>query len=184
MKQLKMYRPSGPVTPCALPGGYAYAPYTGTAEEISDWLAICANGLLPDESPSWFESAILKYPDLNPAKDLFFVVDPAGRRVATSASVCHQNGEGYIHMVGSLPCCRGKGIGRAMLAEALNELERRGCTHTTLTTDDNRLPAIRLYLDAGFRPVLRQDPESDMQARWDAVLAALRYEPVEYLTDV
>ena len=119
MKQLKMCRPSGPVAPCALPEGYTYAPYTGAAEEISDWLAICANGLLPDQAPSWFESSILKYPDLNPTRDLFFVVDPAGHRVATSAAVSHKNGEGYIHMVGSLPCCRGRGIGRAMLAKAL-----------------------------------------------------------------
>ena len=184
MKQLKMCRPSGPVAPCALPEGYTYAPYTGAAEEISDWLAICANGLLPDQALSWFESSILKYPDLNPTRDLFFVVDPAGHRVATSAAVSHKNGEGYIHMVGSLPCCRGRGIGRAMLAKTLTELEARGCAYTTLTTDDHRLPAIRIYLDAGFRPVLWQDPESDMSARWDAVLATLGYEPVEYLTEV
>ena len=48
---------------------------------------------------------------------------------------------------------------------------------------DNRLAAIKTYLDAGFRPVLRYDPDSDMRARWDAVIAALGYEPVAYLQE-
>ncbi len=184
MKQLKMLRFSAPPIPHALPEGYTYAFYSGKPEEEADWLAICREGLLPDASPSWFENSILRYPDLDPYRDLFFVLDPSGRRVATSASVCHKSGEGYIHMVGSLPSCRGMGIGRAMLFHALSLIEGQGCVYTTLTTDDHRLSAIKTYLDADFRPVLWDDPESDMRARWDTVIAALGYRPVEYLSDV
>lgn len=86
-------------------------------------------------------------------------------------------------MVGSLPECRGLGIGKAMLSKALMILHGRGCAVTTLTTDDFRLAAIKTYLDAGFRPVLWPDAESDMRQRWDAVIASLGYLPVEYFPE-
>ena len=70
---------------------------------------------------------------------------------------------------------RGKGIGHAMLRYALQMLEARGCTYSVLTTDDFRLAAIKTYLDAGFVPVIEQDPESDVRMRWEKVLAELHY---------
>ncbi len=190
MKQLKMLRPfGGRVTPRDLPTGYRFADFAGTEAEIEDWLAICRHGLLPAPTPdgdaerAHYLNAIQNYPDLVPARDLFFVVAPDGTRVATSAAVLHGN-EGYIHMVAADPSCRGLGIGHAMLARALADLSARGATHVTLTTDDFRLPAIKTYLDAGFRPVLWHDDESDMRARWDAVIAGLSYEPVEYFEEI
>ena len=184
MQQLMMLRPAAPVTPRPLPAGYAFVPFGGTQAEISDWLTVCAAGLLPNTDAHWFEDSIRNYPDLDPARDLFFVTDAGGARIATSAAVRHADGTGYIHMVGALPACRGKGIGHAMLAHALEELQARACPVVTLTTDDHRLAAIKTYLDAGFRPVLRYDPDSDMRARWDAVIAALGYEPVAYLQEM
>ena len=71
-----------------------------------------------------------------------------------------------------------------MLAYALEKLEARNCTYSILTTDDFRLAAIKTYLDAGFRPVLWADSESDQRARWDAVIAQLGYEPVAYFDEV
>ncbi|MBE6558839.1 MAG: GNAT family N-acetyltransferase [Ruminococcaceae bacterium] len=185
MQQLKMLRYQGKVTPRLLPDGYRYEFFGGTDAEIDDWVTICRHGLLSETSGrECFVSTILDYPDLVPEKDLFFVVDPDGRRVATSASVCHKSGEGYLHMVAALPDSRGKGIGHAMLSQALDMMEARGCTHAVLTTDDFRLPAIKTYLDAGFRPVIYHDPDSDMQKRWDQVIAALGYEPVAYVREV
>jgi len=49
MKQLKMIRYSGPLTPRALPEGWKYAFYRGTKEEIDDWIAICKCGLFGPE---------------------------------------------------------------------------------------------------------------------------------------
>ena len=86
--------------------------------------------------------------------------------------------------VAAHPDSRGKGIGHAMLSYALEKLEARHCTYSILTTDDFRLSAIKTYLDAGFRPVLRDDPDSDQRARWDAVIATLGYPPVAYLNEV
>lgn len=180
-----MIRPAAPVRQRPLPAGYTFDTYHGTDGEIADWLILCRGSLLPEDAGrEWFDSTILNYPDLVPSEDLFFVLDPSGRRVATSASVRHANGEGYIHMVAALPECRGRGIGHAMLSHALTLLDARCVTTSSLTTDDFRLAAIKTYLDGGFRPVLWEDPESDMRARWDAVLASLGYPPVEYLTGV
>lgn len=185
MKQLFMMRPQQPVRVRELPTGYRYELYRGTEGEVRDWLAICRCGLLPEDAgQESFDCNITRYQNLVPEQDLFFVTDASGHRVATTAAVKHQSGEGYIHMVAALPECRGKGIGHAMLSHALQMLEARGCGVMTLTTDDFRLAAIKTYLDAGFLPVLWADPESDMRARWDAVIALLGYPPVTYLTQV
>lgn len=47
---------------------------------------------------------------------------------------------------------RGRGIGRALLAEAADRARRRGCRLLQLTTDRRRDDAIRFYEDLGFRP--------------------------------
>jgi len=191
MGQLKMLRPSAPVRPRALPEGYTYCGYDRTESQLTAWLDMCRAGqLLPENPPEggnyrdWFKVTVLDYADLNPYEDVIFVRDPAGGAVASICAVKHGEEQGYIHMVAAHPASRGKGIGHAMLAYALEKLEARGCTYSILTTDDFRLPAIKTYLDAGFRPVLWSDPDSDQRGRWDAVIAALGYEPVAYLTEV
>ncbi|MBQ3507137.1 MAG: GNAT family N-acetyltransferase [Clostridia bacterium] len=191
MLQLKMLRPSAAVTPRALPAGYTVSMYRGTEAELAAWLDMCFKGqLLPENPPEsgsyrdWFKVTVLDYADLNPDEDIIFILDPVGIPVASICAVQHGEDQGYIHMVAVHPDSRGKGIGHAMLAVALEKLEARGCMYSILTTDDFRLPAIKTYLDAGFRPVLRNDPDSDQRARWDAVIAALSYEPVEYFTEM
>lgn len=179
-----MLRPSAPVIPHALPEGYRILPYGESEVEIADWGTIVAEGLIKVEnSADAFDRYIVHWRDLQPAEDLFFVVDPSGKRVATIVGLRCAEGHGYIHMVGSLPECRGRGIGHAMLAHALTHIEELGVTHTVLTTDDHRLPAIKQYLDAGFLPVLRHDPDSDMAVRWDKVIGSLGYRQVEYLPE-
>jgi hypothetical protein len=70
-----------------------------------------------------------------------------------------------------------------MLANTLSMLEERGMKVIELRTDDWRLAAVKTYLDAGFLPVLLDDPESDHAARWDKVRADLGYREVEYVKD-
>ena len=190
MRQLKMLRRSAAVKSRALPEGYTYYGYDRTEEQLTAWLDMCFAGqLLPENPPEsgnyrdWFKVTVLDYADLNPDEDIIFVLDPAGVPVASICAVKHGADQGYIHMVAAHPASRGKGIGHAMLAHALEKLEARDCTYSILTTDDFRLPAIKTYLDAGFRPVLLNDPDSDQRARWDAVIARLGYEPVEYFEE-
>ncbi|MBQ7322158.1 MAG: GNAT family N-acetyltransferase [Clostridia bacterium] len=184
MKQLKMIRYRAPICKRALPEGWRYELYHGTREEIADWIEICKNGLFgPNLNEEAFGKYILRWRDLVPEKDLFFVVNAEGMRVATIAYVRYADGTGYVHCVGSLPETRGKGVGHAMISHALEMGEEREVSHTVLTTDDFRLAAIKTYLDAGFLPVLYHDPDSDMGARWDKVLAELHYRQVEYIVE-
>ena len=185
MKQLKMVRYSAPVRERTLPEGWRFALYGGSLEERADWITICRDGLFGEKTnEESFEKYIVRWRDLVPEKDLFFVVNAEGRRVATTAYVRYAEGTGYLHCVGSLSETRGRGVGHAMLAHALEIGEERGVPYTVLTTDDHRLAAIKTYLDAGFLPVLYNDPDSDMRARWDKVLTDLHYAPVESLSDI
>ena len=185
MEQLKMVRYSAPVRERILPEGWRFALYGGSLEERADWITICRDGLFGEKTnEESFEKYIVRWRDLVPEKDLFFVVNAEGRRVATTAYVRYAEGTGYLHCVGSLSETRGRGVGHAMLAHALEIGEERGVPYTVLTTDDHWLAAIKTYLDAGFLPVLYNDPDSDMRARWDKVLTDLHYAPVEYLSDI
>lgn len=183
MKQLKMMRFDEPVVERLLPDGYKYVFFDGSEEQIRDWLDICSHGLMGDKSFSAFHACITNYADCVPENDLFFVSNKDGRLVATSTSIKHADGEGYVHMVANIPECRGLGIGHAMLYFGVNILLERGCKRITLTTDDHRLAAIKTYLDGGFHPVMWHD-ESDMKARWDAVIKELGYQKeVEYIDE-
>ena len=185
MKQLKMIRYRAPVMPRPLPQGWGYVTYTGGEEEIADWITICREGLFGSGCDrEKFAKCIEGWRDLTPTEDLFFVLDADGHRVATAAYVKYADGTGYLHCVGSLPSVRGRGVGHAMLSHALEIGEKRGVPYTTLTTDDFRLAAIKTYLDAGFLPVLWEDPDSDMRARWDKVLSNLHYRAVEYVDEI
>jgi mycothiol synthase len=70
-------------------------------------------------------------------------------------------------MVACKPDFRGRGLGHLLNDLALYTLKTRRMQTAWLTTDDWRLPAIRTYLKAGFRPDL--DTEPDFSPRWKAI---------------
>ena len=184
MKQLKMLRYGKGIDEYPLPDGYSFELFDGTGEAISDWLEICSYGLNSDKDISNFKNAISEREGVKPEKDLFFVCDETGKRVATTAAIVRKEGIGGVHMVAALPECRGKGIGHFLIRRAVNILYARGFEEMGLTTDDFRLPAIKTYLDAGFRPYLWHDDESDMKKRWDDVISTLKYQnKVEYIEE-
>ena len=180
MKQLYMRRRGGHIEEYKLQDGYSLEFFDGSKESVNDWLDICYIGLNPDKSFARFQNAIMDRPGVKPCEDLFFVVSPEGKRVATTTCIKRPEGIGGVHMVAALDEYRGKGIGHFLITKAVNILADRGFTEMGLTTDDFRLPAIKTYLDAGFRPYLVHDDESDMVKRWDDVLAKLSYPKVEY----
>ena len=182
--QLKMRRYSQPVKERVLPDGFAFKPFDGSEREIDEWVRLCNFGLMEGSTRETFFETVGNFPNVVAERDCFFVMDAEGRYVASSTAVANPDGLGLVHMVASDPTTRGKGIGHAMLSYALEKLEARSCTYSILTTDDFRLAAIKTYLDAGFRPVLLSDPDSDQRTRWDAVIAQLGYEPVEYFDEV
>jgi ribosomal-protein-alanine N-acetyltransferase len=54
------------------------------------------------------------------------------------------------------PAVRGRGIGRALLADALRGLGERGARRAYLEVRESNTVALRLYQSMGFRPVGRR----------------------------
>ena len=179
--QLKMRRYSQPVKERVLPDGFAFKPFDGSEREIDEWVRLCNFGLVEGSTRETFFETVRDFPNVVAERDCFFVIDAEGRYVASSTAVANPDGLGFVHMVASDPTTRGKGIGHAMLAKTLSMLEERNMKVIELRTDDWRLAAVKTYLDAGFLPVLLNDPESDHAARWDKVREILHYPPVEYV---
>lgn len=62
--------------------------------------------------------------------------------------------EGYVDFLAVLAACRGRGVGRALLAEALRwSFAQPGTTAVSLTVRKDRLAARALYESVGFRSV-------------------------------
>lgn len=103
----------------------------------------------------------------------FFLLSPDGAAVGSITAWYGEDpawrGWGRIHWVAVRPSFQGKGLGRAMLAKAM---ERLAASHDRcyLTTATPRLSAIKLYLDFGFLPDARS-PEAERA--WKMVAEAL-----------
>lgn len=181
--QLKMRRFSAPVKERALPDGFTFKNFGGSEKEIDEWVRLCNFGLMEGSTRETFFETVGNFPNVVAERDCFFVLDDNGNYIASSTAVATPEGVGLVHMVASDPNVRGKGIGHAMLARTLSMLEARGMKTVELRTDDWRLAAVKTYLDAGFLPVLLNDPESDHAVRWDKVRADLSYREVEYVKE-
>jgi mycothiol synthase len=155
--------------------------------EIDAWVKICRNQLIGEnDTREAYTNAITNMPLLVPATDVFFVCEKATDiPVATLTAHIRDTGDGFIHMVGSLPEVRGKKIGHAMLARGLTRLAEAGVSRVRLTTDDFRRPAIKIYLAAGFRPVIFMDDSEDakpLEERWKVILDEMDWADRTYLT--
>jgi mycothiol synthase len=98
----------------------------------------------------------------------------SGQMVATAMAVdgpgpLHPEG-GELSWVAGDPDHAGHGLGRAVSSAAVARLLAAGYRRVYLSTDDWRLPAIKIYLSMGFVPLLYAE---DMAERWEKVYAAL-----------
>ena len=86
---------------------------------------------------------------------VFLVTDPGGNAVGTMGAWYNRTfrGENYgrIHWVSTRRAFQGLGLAKASLAGALRVLARHH-PKAYLSTQTKRLPAIAIYLDAGFLP--------------------------------
>ena len=60
-------------------------------------------------------------------------------------------GVGLFEPVGTHPDYQRKGLGKAVMREALERLRQRGMAQAILTTPQDNLPAVQLYQSVGFR---------------------------------
>lgn len=85
--------------------------------------------------------------------------------VAVACALRHPDGWTELAWVAVDPAFRGRGLGQAVCAASIHRLLSVGTTRIVLSTPDDHLHALRIYLALGFQPVER--PEK--AARWDAV---------------
>jgi ribosomal protein S18 acetylase RimI-like enzyme len=77
---------------------------------------------------------------------------------------------GRIHWVGSLPECRGTGMGRAVVVSIMHYFRDRGFQRVMLGTHKHMLAAISLYMSLGLEPMWATPEE---EAEWALALEAL-----------
>lgn len=117
-----------------------------------------------DTSGDFYQKVMIgKYPNYN--EDMCYFLLVKGQPVATLTVICdYTKKQGYIHMVACKPEFRGMGLGRLLNEISVYTLKREGMETAYLTTDDERIPAIKSYLRAGFQPDF--ESEADYKERW------------------
>lgn len=163
MSQLKLYKTlSSPIEFPEDLGKFKYRSYNGTVEDRAAWAEICKNGLVGDDADETRFVEVIEEADGYKPENCFFITEN-DKPVASITALVQENGRGWVHMVSVHKDSRGKGLGAMLNQIALAALSKAGCTYVGLTTDEFRVPAVKSYLRAGFRPVLY---EPDMEARW------------------
>ena len=130
----------------------------------------------PLSDPAWqsFSDAVL--PD-----GLFVARECATARLVGTASAVHNPrgsrflfpGGGELGYLVVEPAFRGRGLGTALVAAAVHRFETAGYRHVWVGVQGWRLPAIRTYLAAGFRPFLHAPEPVVLEARWRRIFAQL-----------
>ena len=102
----------------------------------------------------------------------FLVEDSTGRLAATAMANKAKEGKdpscGELGWVGAHPDFRGKRLSAIACSAVLARYREEGYKKVILYTDDFRLPAIKTYLNAGFKPMYDADDEATRK-RWDIV---------------
>jgi GNAT superfamily N-acetyltransferase len=75
---------------------------------------------------------------------------------------------GRVHWVAVVPEFQGRGLGKAVLSFCCRRLRELGYDQAFLSTSSARIPAINLYLNFGFEPLIATDEE---RLVWNDVLA-------------
>ena len=110
--------------------------------------------------------------------DGFFVVEHRHSTVVVATAMANHAPKalhpfgGEVGWVAGDPDHSGRGLGRVVCSAATRRLLAAGYRRVYLSTDDWRLPAIKVYLSLGFEPLLF-DP--GMPDRWQAVCQKLNW---------
>jgi mycothiol synthase len=115
---------------------------------------------LPLELEEWVEDRVLRDPAFDPSLTVL-ATDDDGEVVGLAVCRAGAEGapeEGWIRDLGVVPAWRGRGLGMALLLDALRTFRVRGLTGAALEVDDVTIgAAVRLYERAGLRIVRRVD---------------------------
>lgn len=184
MSQLLMKWEGAPFDMPQPPEGYRLHQYRRggdgalTEQEFHDqWTGIRkAKDEDPEKLERWYHTV---YDDARVPDDGFFVALDSAGRIAASASVQlgeHAPGSATVHAVCTSPEHRSRGLGKLVTLAVMDYAVKHGIADTWLTTDDFRIPAVIIYLQLGFLPVLY---EPDMRGRWLALMQKLGLDSIE-----
>ncbi|MBQ2942093.1 MAG: GNAT family N-acetyltransferase [Clostridia bacterium] len=114
-----------------------------------------------------FNDFIVNGGGYKPEYVLYIAKDGVDIATATAVEKDIFPGEGWFRMIGTAPEARGLGAGRLVCLAALHSLAARGYKSVVLSTDDARIPAIKLYLSLGFEPIFTHESHEE---RWKKVM--------------
>ena len=101
------------------------------------------------------------------------VVAAEERLLATASLQVHPDAPecAWLRWVATEQDRRREGLARALVIGVLAIAEQAGCREARLQTETDRLAAIACYLQLGFEPLVRSDPEREA---WEQVIRFLR----------
>jgi mycothiol synthase len=158
--------------PVQLPEGYAVRYYRPGDEDA--WNAIIHEGFSPNYD---FDKHMATDPEFRPERVWFITKNDIP--VATASAWLHPMfgpHTGTMHMVGTISGHQGKRLGYWVSLAALNRFVVEGRIDVMLNTNDFRLPAIKIYLNLGFEPVLVHE---NQRSRWSSILQTLKCSDLE-----
>ncbi len=125
------------------------------------------------EDESWGEeklkSALIEAPDV----PLTFVIETKSEIVATASVRLLPERfphSGYVHWVAVKKSQRGLRLGYVVALATLHAFLRLGLRDAVLETQDEPLPAIKTYLNLGFKPVYLDE---SCRSRWEKLRSQL-----------
>ncbi|OIN99266.1 hypothetical protein COY52_01785 [Candidatus Desantisbacteria bacterium CG_4_10_14_0_8_um_filter_48_22] len=160
-----------------LPQGYSIRTYKEGDGEA--WCDIINRTIGPGWNADLFNTSFLQFPVFSPDR-MFFVVCggiPAGTATAWVKEP-EEKVTGIVHYVGVLPEHAGRKLGYALTLRTLHYMKDHGFKNAVLQTDDDRLPAIKTYLNLGFVPTIIDD---NQYQRWMDIFRYFRMNWENYL---
>ena len=148
--------------PLSLPAGFSLHTHADGYEQAWEELIEKTFGMYYS-----FETTIKNGGGYSPEYVLYISKDGVIIATATAVEKDIFPGEGWFRMVGTHPEARGLGAGKLVTTAALHSLAARGYKSVVLSTDDERIPAISLYLSLGFEPIYTHESH---KGRWEKVM--------------
>ncbi len=87
----------------------------------------------------------------------------------STGSRCYFPAGGQLGYLVVDPVHRGRGLGYGLVGAVVDRLSLAGCRHLWLGVEGVRLPAIRTYLRAGYRPFIHQPDPDALVRQWTRV---------------
>ena len=176
-KQLLMRRDRSTFMHTPLPDGYSlFKFHRGGDERMSEeeyirgWFDVCPKWTRPEFDHFYYDDRI--------PEDGYFLILDKDKNIVGHSNVQlneHKAGTATVHFVEVKETEKGKRLGYVATEQVLDYVDSHAIQTTYLTTDEFRIPAIKIYLKLGFRPVMW---DADMRERWFPILKELGYNEI------